>query len=184
MDKIDEQLHQYLKRLNSRLATLENYRIEWEEHWQKIRDVALPHRGKFLAQGEDHNDGKERKQNVYDSTAEKSLRILAAGMQGGLTSPARPWFRLETEDPEMMDRQDIKDYLGYIERKMYAVYSRSNFYTSLHSAYEDLAGFGTSCIFLLNDDKDVVRFKVYSVGEYCAVVTSGGRFPRYFCGFR
>jgi hypothetical protein len=51
---------------------------------------------------QDRNKGWRRNNAIFDSTGTRALYTLAAGLMGGLTSPARPWFRLGTRDPKLM----------------------------------------------------------------------------------
>jgi hypothetical protein len=39
--------------------------------------------------------GRAKHNKIYDNTGLRAVRILAAGMMSGLTSPARPWFKLK-----------------------------------------------------------------------------------------
>ena len=51
---------------------------------------------------------------IYDSTATRALRVLAAGIMSGMTSPSRPWFRLTVSDDKLMDRQAVKLWLSQV----------------------------------------------------------------------
>ena len=61
-----------------------------------------------------------------------------------MTSPARPWFRLTTSDPELDESAAVKLWLSDVQRLMLMVFSRSNTYRALHSVYEELGAFGTA----------------------------------------
>lgn len=47
------------------------------------------------------------------------LRVLANGMQSGLTSPARPWFSLDLTNKAVL-RNEVKDLDRYILTKVEA----------------------------------------------------------------
>jgi len=87
------------KLLLSRWGQLRNERESWMAHWKEISDYLLPRSGRFFV--DDRNRGDKRHNNIYDSTGTRALRVLAAGMMAGMTSPARPWFRLTTSDPQL-----------------------------------------------------------------------------------
>lgn len=100
-----------------RWAALKNERSSWLTHWKEISDYLLPRSGRFFTTG--HNDGGRRHNNILDSTGTRSLRILAAGMMAGMTSPARPWFRLTTSDPDLDESADVKAWLADVTRLMH-----------------------------------------------------------------
>ena len=47
--------------------------------------------------------GDRRNSKIIDPTASLASSVLSSGMMSGITSPARPWFRLATPDPDLMD---------------------------------------------------------------------------------
>lgn len=53
----------------------------------------------------------------------------------GITSPARPWFKLATPDPDMMDYGPVKLWLEVVQRRMNEVFNKSNIYQSLPLLY-------------------------------------------------
>ena len=57
----------------------------------------------------DTNKGDKRHRAILDNTGTRALRTLAGGMMAGMTSPARPWFRLTTANPELDEEQAVKD---------------------------------------------------------------------------
>jgi hypothetical protein len=49
---------------------------------------------------------------------------------------------------------------------MYKTFASSNFYSSIHMAYNELAGFGTCCLLEDEDPEKTVRFLTLTAGEY------------------
>ena len=90
------------EKIYTRWGQLKAERASWLAHWKEISDYLLPRSGRFFIQ--DRDKGWRRHNNIYDSTGTRSLRVLAAGMMSGMTSPARPWFRLTTANPELDDQ--------------------------------------------------------------------------------
>ena len=68
-----------------------------------------------------------------------ALRTLAAGLMAGLTSPARPWFRLSIRDMDVSDNTPVRLWLDEVTKRMLTVLSQSNAYNALHV---DLRGTG------------------------------------------
>ncbi|WP_027179957.1 portal protein [Maridesulfovibrio bastinii] len=166
----------------SRHEKLKDERRSWEAHWKEISEFVLPRKGIF--DRERVNDGSPRGNRIVDSTATRALRVLAAGMQGGLTSPARPWFRLSLGDNDCADRKDVRNWLGKVEKAMYRALARSNFYSCIHSLYTELAGFGTGVLYCEPDNERGVRFRCLTVGEYSISTDMQGRVDSVYREFR
>jgi hypothetical protein len=151
-------------RLYSRWGALKTERSTYVQHWKEISDYLLPRSGRYFVT--DRNKGERRHNNIYDSTGTRALRVLGAGLMGGATSPARPWFRLATADPDMMDFAPVKLWLSQVQRQMLDIFQRSNTYRSLHSMYEEIGAFGTGAAIVMDDYDDVIRHHVLTTGEY------------------
>lgn len=158
------------QRLNKRWAALKNERSSWMTHWREISDLVLPRSGRFLAT--DRNKGDKRHNQIYDSTATRALRVLAAGLMAGMTSPARPWFRLTTSSPELDESAAVKTWLADVTRIMQMVFAKSNTYRALHTMYEELGSFGTAASLVLPDFKSVLHQHPLTAGEF-AIATNG-----------
>jgi len=153
-------------RCTQRWEALKQERSPWLSHWSEIGGVLLPRSGKFLS-GRDSNRGGKRNQKIYDNTATRALRVLAAGMMAGMTSPARPWFRLATADKALMEYGPVKEWLNDVTELMRDIFQRSNTYRSLHQVYEELGAFGTGCSIITGDYRRVIHHTTLTAGEYC-----------------
>ena len=147
-----------------RLSALTTERASWFTHWREISDYLIPRRGRFLVT--DRNDGSKKNQKIIDNTGTIALRILASGMMTGITSPARPWFRLSTPDRGLLEFQPVKVWLDTVEEIMRQVFHASNLYKVLPVLYSELGAFGTGVMAEWSDFEDVARFRVYTAGEY------------------
>lgn len=152
------------QKLLLRLGSLTTERASWIAHWQDISDYLLPRNGRFFRQ--DRNRGEKRHNNIYDSTATRALRTLAAGMMSGMTSPARPWFRLTTSDPQLDESAAVKQWLADTTRIMQMIFAKSNTYRALHGMYEELGSFGTASSIVLPDFQNVIHHNTLTAGEY------------------
>lgn len=151
--------------IQSRLGQLKADRSTWFAHWQEITTYLLPRNGRYFLQ--DHNKGWRRHNNILDNTGTRALDTLAAGLMGGLTSPARPWFRLATSDEDLMQSANVKLWLAQCTRIMLNIFQKSNTYRALHGSYRELGAFGTSAIIMADDYKNVIHHHPLTVGEYC-----------------
>lgn len=76
---------------------------------------------------------------------------LANGMYSGMTSPASPWFKLGLEDTDLKEYGPVKLWLAEVEAKIYQFFAKTNFYAAQKSSYRELATFGTSATFMVED---------------------------------
>lgn len=160
------------QRLLKRKTALWNERSSWISHYREISDYILPRSGRFFEQ--DRNRGEKKHNNIYDSTGTRALRVLAAGMMSGMTSPARPWFRLAIADSDLMEYDPVKLWLNENAKIMREIFSRSNTYRALHMIYEELGAYGTAASFMRPDFNDVLRHYTMTAGEYAISSSNRG----------
>ena len=166
-----EEINHYVRRLKK----LEDERKRgWETHWRDLARHFLPRRARFLDSGDETNNGDPRN-FLEDSMGIMALRILANGMQSGLTSPARPWFSLTLQDKELAESAAAKMWLQDTYDKMVALFAQSNFYDQVHILYSELACFGTGCVVIEADQKTIMRCRTLTVGEYALDAGEDGR---------
>lgn len=152
-----------------RKQLLWNERSTWFEHWKEISDYQQPRAGRYFIT--DRNNGGKRHQNIYDNTAIFGARTLAAGLMSGMTSPARPWFKLEIRDKDLMESGPVKQWLHDSAALIRAIFVSGNTYRALHVMYEELGLFGTACDIVLPDFENVLHHYPLTIGEY-AIATS------------
>ena len=165
------------RRLKKRHANMKNERSSYETHWQELQDHFCPRSGRWI-RGDKMTAGQrgqKRHQKVINGTPLFAANTLAAGMTSGNTSPARPWFRLTTPDPQLAEIGAVKQWLYAVESRTREILSRSNFYRVMPTAYRDLGVFGTTCLLALEDDEDVVRFEHLELGSYWLAQSSRKR---------
>jgi hypothetical protein len=157
-------------------ATMLENRQYYEPDMESIQEYVLPARGMFLNKGDTITKAPDY-QSIIDGSGTRSFRNLAAGMQGGLTSPSRKWFRLGTTDQDLGNHGAVRDWLDRAEATVYAVLRKSNFYTAAHSVYEEL-GFGTAAMLTLEDPERTVHFHTMTAGQFCIDIDANGRVNR------
>jgi len=155
-----------------RWGQLQSERSSWWSHWQEITTYILPRSGRYFRQ--DRDKGNRRNNNIYDNTGIRALRTLAAGLMGGATSPARPWFRLGTPDPDMNEFMPVKLWLDDVSKRMHTVFQKSNTYRALHQMYGELGAFGTGASIILPDFQNVIHHYPLTIGEYAIATDSKG----------
>jgi hypothetical protein len=155
-----------------RVSELTQERSSWVSHWREISEYQQPRAGRFVIS--DRNRGEKRHQSIYDRTAIGAHRTLAAGLMSGMTSPARPWFRLGLADSDLMEYAPVKTWLhrtGLVLRK---VFSSSNTYRALQQGYAELGLFGTWATVVEEDFDDVLHHHPLTIGEYALATNAKG----------
>lgn len=150
--------------LERRLSALRTERAPFVADWTTLAEYVLPWAGRFGDQRP--NRGERQDHKIVDPEATYALRTLTSGLMSGLTSPSRPWFRLATHDPDLMEAGGVKEWLGAVESAMRRVFSGSNTYRCLANVYRELGLFGTAAIIWEPDREDFVRGHDLTAGEY------------------
>lgn len=158
---VAETLKEQLQKQQSQLT---NDRSSFESHWRELSDFINPRGSRFLVTDVNRDDRRNTK--IVDPTATLASRTLSSGMMSGITSPARPWFKLATPDPDMMDYGPVKLWLEVVQRRMNEVFNKSNLYQSLPLLYASLGNYSTGAMAVLDDDSDVIRTMMFPIGSY------------------
>ena len=155
---------EYIKK---RCANLESVRATWEDHWQEILDYVMPRKADVTFV---RSKGEKRTEVLYDSTAITANNLLAASLQGTLTSASLPWFHLKLRDTETNQNRDVQLWLEDSAKRMYEIFNESNFNTEVHELYLDLVSIGTGAIFVEEGskgfDKEGIHFNCLHIAEY------------------
>lgn len=167
-----------VKSYNKRLEALRSERSTFIDLWRQCSDYHLAHRGRFLTS--DRNKGHKRNTRQYNNTSRLAVRTLASGMMAGITSPARPWFRLGPSDQGLRDRHAVSMWLHQVQNIMYDVFSQSNIYNSLHQIYAELGVFGTAAMGVYEDFENVIFCAPYTAGSYMLGADGRGRIDTFY----
>lgn len=152
------------QQLNKQLSQLKAERLSFEPHWRELSDFTRPRSTRFTAS--EVNRGDRRNSKIIDPAAVMAARTLSSGMMSGITSPARPWFRLATPDRDLMDYGPVKLWLETVEQRMNEVFNRSNLYQSLPLMYGDLGTFATGAMAVVADPQRVIRTVPFPTGSF------------------
>lgn len=158
---------EYTKRqeLDILVSELELEASTFRKQWKDNSDYVKPRRARFTLS--DVNKGDRRNQRIINSTATIGLRTLVAGMYSGIMSPARPWFRLTTPDPDLAEVGAVKMWLHTVTQRMNSVFLLSNLYSVTPTMFGDLALFGTAPVLIEeNFTGKVINCTSFPVGSY------------------
>ena len=170
---------EYAKRLVGVISAMETEFTSWRPHYQELAKYILPRRYVWLSErqpllaslgsGQTSRASRAKNDKILNPSATKALRVLAAGMLNGITSPTRPWLRIRQAGfPYSDDQVPIahKRYFDEIARRMLLVMSESNFYNALAITYLDLCCFGTAAVLIYEDFEEIIRCYNSPIGEF------------------
>ena len=157
-----QEFRELAKELKDNLSRLQTKRQNWESHWQEVADYMLPRKSDI---NKERSKGDKRNEQIFDATAVHSLELLASSLHGMLTSTATRWFQLRYKEALLNDSDEAKEWLEDAMDKMYVAFARSNFQQEIFENYHDLIAFGTSCLFIEEDQDDIVRFSARHIKE-------------------
>jgi len=157
-----------------RFSSLDLELAKWKPALKDLSTYIDQTRGLF--DDAEPNQGKMINHKVIlDEHGTHARNILSSGLQEGMTSKSRPWFKLTLSDPMLMEEPGAREWLDYIQNRMYMILDKSNMYSIFSSAYEELGQFGTACFIVLTDYDDVIRGYSFTAGEYRIGVDEKGR---------
>lgn len=153
-----------LKALRERVEGMKRERLHYEDRWKDIARFIAPGCTAFPEDYEKH--GEYDSESILNCAPTIALRVLASGMQAGLTSPSRPWFRLTVPDIALAEYEPVKEWLGYVQSLMYDVFGESNFYNVTHQFYGQLAGPGTAAMYIEEYGGGGISCRCFDAGSY------------------
>lgn len=166
--------YQLRQHFEQRYYSMDNERTSFLPLWQDISDHVRPNAVRINTTIK-ADKGRRADINIIDPTATLASRTLRSGLMAGLTSPARPWFKLGTPDPGLNNFTPVKVWLYQVDEILHDVFSKSNLYQVLPMIYGDCGDFATSCMSCLEDDKTVMRFSHFMPGQFFIAVNNHNR---------
>lgn len=156
--------YEYIKK---RVDALASDRGTWEVNWQEILDYVMPRKADVVTL---RTKGEKRTEVLFDSTAITANNLLAASLQGTLTSPSLAWFSIKLRDEELNENRAVQLWLEDTAKRMYDTFNETNFNTEVHEMYLDLCSIGTAAIFVEEGnngfDTDGIHFNTLHIAEY------------------
>ena len=152
------------QQIERRYSYLMTEGANWRVRWRELSSYITPYTSRF--QSTDRNRGTEKNYWILNEAATNACDTLSAGMMSGMTSPARPWFKLMALDPALNELKVVKVWLDLVQQRMADIFLRSNLYTTLPMTYSDLGVYGTAAFLLERDDENVIRCQPFTVGSY------------------
>lgn len=161
---------------------LELERSTFLSQWKELSYNCQARRARFTVT--DVNRGDRRNNNIINNTAITSHRTLRAGLMAGMTSPARPWFRLIPGNLQLKNNFQVKAYLSQVTDIMLDIFLKSNLYNVLPLIYGDVGQFATAAMLAEEDFDDVVRCYSFPIGSYMIATDHKGQVNTFCRDFR
>lgn len=150
----------------------------FKSHIREIGENFVPRRPEFMY--EDSTKGDKRYNRLIDNTPLIAVRTASAGMMGGITSPSRPWFKLQSSTASLNDSAKVKKWLDDVTILMSMTISKSNFYNQLPVVYTDMLAFATSALLVEEDFEEVSRCYPIPIGSYYIATDDRGKGNTFF----
>ncbi len=163
------------ERLEKRLQGLRAVRQDIERDWMEVARFCQPRLSGYLQTYGDQAMGatqsmtlKRSKLNnkLLDAHAVWATGVLANGMTSGLSSPSRPWFTLQTTDPDLKEFKPVREWLDAVRQRILDFFARTNFYQAIKSTYLENGIFGTEAGVMLDHWRHGGVTYALQAGEY------------------
>jgi len=133
--------------------------------WQEINDFILPRKTNIVVS---NVKGARKTDRLQEGTAPHSAGLLAATLQGSLTSNSVQWFNIRIADNAINEDEEIKAWLDDSTRRMYNAINDSNFRVEIHEMFIDIVTVGTGCLLterVLTESENILNFRSYFIGS-------------------
>lgn len=139
-----------LKEFNKTGEDLKELRRPHDALFRSLGRNFMPKRSRFDDDGKTlDRDGMNK--HIINGRPRFDLRTLQSGMHSGVTSPARPWFRLQPRDKALRQHAPVKEHFAQAEIEMRQLLQSSGLYTVLHTMWGDLGLFGFDAAIIEDD---------------------------------
>ena len=161
---------------------LEGNNQSWRSYFQDLAKFCLPRKA-FITQKKTKGQSLALK-DIFDSTAIRALKIMAAGFHSNLTNPSSKWFGMQAQDLNLMNDHANKIWFKNTEDKMFAALNATNFDTTLQEFYIDAGCFGTGVVMTEEDSKDKIRYSLIPIEQLSLEEDTQGRVNRVYRKFQ
>lgn len=149
--------------IKKKMADLKGKRGTFETHWQEVSDYFIPNRSNITVK---KYPGQQDAFQLLDNIGVQSNELLAGALHGLLTNTDSNWFEFTTGRLDLDNNDEVRLYLQQCQRILHNVLNNTNFHTELHEIYLEMPSLGTGCLFVDEDDINVVRFSAKPIEDY------------------
>ena len=165
------------ERICKRAAVLLAKRANVDTLQQELADYIIPR--KAVITEHRGQEGEELTERVWRSVPIRANELLAARIQGALTSPSVRWYSLKTRDETLNEFYAVREWLGQVEDRLYLALRQSNFNQEIGEVYLDLGAFGIGAMLIEEYPKEVPGFNGFlfvalAPGTYAIAESAAG----------
>jgi Bacteriophage head to tail connecting protein. len=153
------------EKMQRRMAALKHERAPMIPVYQELSQQFAPANGRFF--NEQANRTVRDYSHVVDATGLEAIETSVAGLMSIASSPARPWLRYTTRDPDLDEFHPVQTWMADAAHITLDVYANNNTYLALPGYYRELLTFATAAGLLLPHFQKVVCHYPMTCGEYC-----------------
>jgi Bacteriophage head to tail connecting protein len=149
----------------------------WLTTWQELTEFIMPRKANVRLY---RTPGQTQTERMLDATAVHANELLAASMQGSLTSGSVKWFYYRIRGLEYGYNTDTDVWLDQAGETSYDELKQSNFSAESHEFYADLGCVGTAAMFMAQKMAKPgqpwtgMRFKTLQPGSYAIAENDDG----------
>ena len=170
-----------VEKIIKRCEDINNENANWKAYQEEINTYVIPRKAWV-------NTMKQRGERLkfgflFDSTAIRSLKIMAAGFHSNLTNPSTKWFNLRTRVLSLMENKEAQIWFKQVEDIIFSTLNSSNFDTTIQEMYLSVGSCGTSAILTQRDPLEKVRFTEIPVGQLAFEEDANGRVNKMYRTF-
>lgn len=155
------------------LSEAQLWRSTFENHWDDVSRVVLPHMADSFQPDNVNVPGQERGREMFDTTAGTALQRYAAAMNSMLTPAGAKWHGIRIADPKLNRLRSVRLWCEQVTEILfhYRNASRAGYQAQQYDAYLNQGAFGTSAIYIdaLTDPRtgraDGLRYRNIHLGE-------------------
>jgi hypothetical protein len=153
-------------RYTARLTSLKRARSSYDAHWKDLADFLMPRAPRFSPASDANRAGTKRSEKILRDDAGQALEIGTKGLMSGATPPTRDWFGMATPDPDLNEWHPVKLWLEIVDDRIEWILHKSNSYNSLFGLHEGNFGFGTACMLVEEEPRQVIRTYLSPIGSF------------------
>lgn len=166
-----------------RYNKLKARRQQYNSVYDEITEFLLTHRGDFAEQ---RTEGQRKLARYFDSTGPRALEHLVATLSDGIMPTHEKWGIINVANKEIADIQEIK--VNFEERNN-IVYDflnapQNNFHSQKHEFFFDVAGYGTGCMYVDDDQQEGLLIKAIHLSEILIAEDKRGMVDTIFRTFK
>ena len=146
----------------------ETERTNMQIIWQDVTDYVIPRKNQII---EIQTKGSQQNEKVFDSTAIHSNDLLAASLQGALTSNSTLWSKIRVANDDFKDDEVVKRWQDETTKAMWRAYNDSNYRMEIHEMFLDITSVATGCTLIEENDIEIagfngLMFRTYFIMNY------------------